>query len=120
VNSHPAPVAQHWPSPAEPFEEPPISATSPSADRATLSPNDPRPISPLPASGGPCWTQAEPERENTYTEPTPPSSSGAPTSAVLPLADSARVVSDSPSPPSWPSPSLATGCRSCPGRRWQT
>src|SRR5665213_255792 len=78
-------------------ERPPISATLPLAESATLLPNEPAPISPLPVSCVPCWVHVAPERVKTHTAPTRPFSSGAPTSAVLPSEDSATLWPNSPS-----------------------
>ncbi len=73
---------------------PPISAVSPSAESATLSPNLPSPVSPVPVSFSPCWLQVEPERVNTQAAPLSPSSRGPPISAVLPSAESATLVAE--------------------------
>ena len=58
---------------------PPINAVSPSAESATLLPNSPFPVSPLPSlaqlpvqsptSFSPCWVQVDPERVNTHAAP---------------------------------------------------
>ena len=91
VNTHAAPAPPLSP-------DPPISAVLPSAESATLLPNSPSPVSPVPVSFSPCWVQVDPERVNTHAAPTPaglnvpPLSAGPPISAVLPSAESATLV----------------------------
>ena len=70
---------------------PPTSALFPPTDSATPWPNLAAPVAPSPVSFGPCWTQLPPEKAKTHAAPTLPSSSGAPTSAVVPSADSATL-----------------------------
>jgi hypothetical protein len=79
---------------------PPISAVLPgSEESATLEPNSPGPLSPLPVSFAPCWVHFDSERVNTQAAPTLPLAAGPPTSAVLPsLEESATLV------PNWPEP----------------
>src|SRR5665213_4499669 len=97
MNTHTAPAPQHGSFGEVLSERPPISATLPLAESATLLPNEPAPISPLPVSCVPCWVHVAPERVKTHTAPTRPFSSGAPTSAVLPSEDSATLWPNSPS-----------------------
>src|SRR5205807_849208 len=52
----------------------------------------------FPTSFEPRCLQAEPERVNTHAAPKPPSSKGAPTSAVLPSADKATLSPNEPLP----------------------
>src|SRR5205807_1350689 len=87
----------------------PVSAVLASAESATLDPKTPLPLSPvplgpvqlavqLPTSFDPCWLQTPAERVNTHAAPALPLSTRAPTSAVLPSADSATLY------PNWPLP----------------
>src|SRR5271154_3014354 len=72
----------------------------PSADSATLVPNQPSPASPLPVSFDPSWVNAVPEWVNTHTAPMRLLSGAPPISAVLPLAESATLPPNSPAPTS--------------------
>ena len=75
----------------------PTSAVLPLAETATLVPNSPVPISPLPMSFSPCWVHFSLARANTHTAPAPPLSVGPPITAVLPVAESATASPNSAS-----------------------
>src|SRR4029077_10853217 len=92
VKPHAAPA---WPS----SSGPPTSAVSPSAESATLAPKRALPDAPAPVSSA-CCVQVEPERVKTHAAPAPALSSGAPTSAVLPSAESATALPNLPLPTS--------------------
>ena len=70
----------------------------PSADSATLKPNPPAPVSPVPVSLPPCCVQVEPVRVNTHAAPRLPLSPGPPIRAVFPSADSATLKPNLPAP----------------------
>ena len=91
VNTHAAPLA---------------SLSSPAADQRRVAVGGERDEhaefaccrSSPPVSFAPCWLQTPPERVNTHAAPVAVSSSGPPISAVLPSAESATLVPNSPSP----------------------
>src|SRR6201999_2290039 len=91
VNSHAAPLVLS-------SARPPTRAVSPSAERATLTPNLPSPVSPPPVSFGPCCVQVAPERVKIQPGPWLCSSSQARISAVSPLAERATSVPNLPLP----------------------
>ena len=68
---------------------PPTIAVLPSADSATEKPWPAFPTAPVPTSFDPCWVQTPPLRVKTHAAPAFELSSGPPTIAVLPSADSA-------------------------------
>ena len=92
VNTHAAPWKELSPLP-------PIRAVLPSEESATLTPNWPSPLSPVPSSAqpvgqsptsfAPCWVHAPPERVNTHAAPALLLSKAPPISAVLPSPESA-------------------------------
>ncbi len=55
---------------------PPTSALAPLAERATLSPNSPSPLSSFGSSLDPCWLQVDPERVKTHAAPSRPNQRG--------------------------------------------
>ena len=80
----------------------PIRAVPPSPDRAPLTPNPPRPVSPVPlgpehdwvqspTSLAPCWLQSDPERVNTHAAPVMLRSTQAPINALSPSPASATL-----------------------------
>src|SRR5207249_3623220 len=81
---------------------PPISAVLPSAETETRNPNWAFPTSSAPVSLGPCCDQLPAERTNTHAAPALALSSGPPTTAVFPSADSATPSPSSPLPLSSP------------------
>src|SRR5580692_6908990 len=82
VKTHAAPANE-----LSPF--PPTMAVLPSADSATEAPWPTIPPAPVPTSLLPCWVQTPPLRVKTHAAPRIELSSGPPTMAVLPSADSA-------------------------------
>src|SRR5271154_6586204 len=112
LNSHAAPSSGSLSDGEE--DGPPISAVSPSPASATLTPSATSPAGCLPISAPPCWDHVEPERVKTNAAPgaLPPDSSffSAPTSAVLPLADSDTLE---PCAPFSVAPAFATSFLPC-------
>ena len=109
VNTHAAP-SPGTPSSLWLSQGPPINASWPLEDSATLWPNwASRPDSPSAVSFSPCWLHFLPERVNTQAAPVPGPkpwallSHGAPTIAVLPSDESATLR------PNWPSPISPVG-----------
>src|SRR3954452_14501362 len=98
VQTPPERVKAHAPPTLLLSSGPPISAVLPSSDSATLCPNWPAPVSPLPVSFAPCWVQVPPERVKAHAAPTNPLSKGPPIRAVLPSADSATLMPKRPKP----------------------
>ena len=94
VNTHAAPAA-------ELSSSPPTIAVLPSADSATEKPCSATPTAPVPTSFGPCWVQTPPLRVKTHAAPAFELSTGPPTMAVLPSADSATAE------PCWAPPTRA-------------
>src|SRR5271168_4922509 len=82
VNTHAAPAPELSPGP-------PTTAVLPSADSATEKPCWASRLAPLPTSLLPCGVHTPPLRVNTHAAPALELSSGPPTMAVLPSADSA-------------------------------
>src|SRR5262245_61530978 len=77
---------------------PPIRAVWPLAESASLKPNAPAPISPLPVSFDPRWVQAVPVRANTHAAPVSALSTWPPMSASVPSPDKATVLPNQPLP----------------------
>jgi hypothetical protein len=92
VKSHTAPARSR---PGSSFIAAPMSAVSPSEESARPSPKLPLPASPAAVSFGPCCVHLEPERVKAHTAPSCPPALPPPTSAVLPLPDSARLLAQS-------------------------
>src|SRR5262249_26321244 len=75
-----------------------MSASVPSADKATVLPNQPLPVSSEAVSFGPCRLQLEPSLVKIHAAPRSLLSCSAPTSAVSPFADSATAPPNAPAP----------------------
>src|SRR5208282_6573826 len=85
-------------------------AVLPSADSATDEPCLAFPAAPVPTSLLPCWFHTTPLRVKTHAAPMPLLSSGPPTMAVLPSADTATEVPWSTCGPAAPLPTSFDPC----------
>src|SRR5580765_1605784 len=95
---------------------PPTTAVFPSADSATDCPWCPAPTAPVPTSFAPCCVHVVPLYVYTHAAPLPALSSGPPTMAVLPSAESATELPCLAPPAAAPPTSFAPCCSQLPRR----